>query len=438
MYSAGMRWKGLLLSSIPYDANGGDGGGNPTPVDLKQLAKDLKDTAAAVKASNEDLKRIVEQAAKETKAAGEMAADTKVKFDDLLTKHNGMSSQLLAVEQKLAKFDGSSPADRIEFKSIGDIVVDSKEFKEGNWNSSKKGHVSVKIARKDITSAVSTVGSNTSVGTSLVPADRVPGIVAPPERTMTIRDLLAPGRTSSNSIEYAQETGFTNNAEVVSEGTTKPKSDITFELRTAPVRTIAHIFKASRQILDDAPALRSYIDARARYGLRYAEEIELLTGDGTGQHIDGLISQATPYAASFASPVPEQQMDKLRQAMLQVMLAEFPPTGIVLNPIDWAYIQLLKDSMGRYLIGDPQGVEIPRLWNLPVVETQAMSVDTFLVGNFRVAAQIFDRMDIEILLSTENVDDFEKNMVTIRAEERLALAVYRPEAFVYGDFGRVT
>src|SRR5699024_11048282 len=98
----------------------------------------------------------------------------------------------------------------------------------------------------------------------------------------------------------------------------------------------------------------------------------------------------------------------------------------------WAGIELTKDSEGRYIIGNPIDGIAPRLWNLPVVETNAMTVNNFLVGSFRFAAQIFDRMDIEILLSTENKDDFEKNMVSIRAEERLALAVYRPEAFVTG------
>src|SRR6185369_3694311 len=106
--------------------------------------------------------------------------------------------------------------------------------------------------------------------------------------------------------------------------------------------------------------------------------------------------------------------------------------GIVLHPTDWAKMQLTKDSQLRYIIGNPQDGNAPRLWNLPVVETQSLTVDNFLVGAFKMAAQIFDRMEIEILLSTENSTDFEKNMVTIRAEERAALAVYRPEALVTG------
>jgi HK97 family phage major capsid protein len=203
------------------------------------------------------------------------------------------------------------------------------------------------------------------------------------------------------------------------------------------VRTIAHLFKASRQILDDAPALRSYIDARARYGLRLEEEDELLNGDGTGAHIKGLIPSATAFNAAFVATL-KQRMDTIRLAILQVFLSNFPASGIVLNPTDWAAVQLTKDSTGRYIIGNPQDGNAPRLWNLPVVESLSMPATEFLVGAFDLGAQIFDRMEIEVLLSTENSTDFEKNMITLRAEERLAMAVYRPLAFVHGDFDTAT
>jgi HK97 family phage major capsid protein len=119
--------------------------------------------------------------------------------------------------------------------------------------------------------------------------------------------------------------------------------------------------------------------------------------------------------------------------MLQPVIALLPVSGTVLNPTDWTKIEMLKDGMGRYLIGDPQGVVQKRLWGLPVVDSLAMTAGTFLTGSFKQAAQIFDRMTVEILMSTENVDDFEKNMVSIRAEERLALVVKRPTAFITGN-----
>ena len=145
-------------------------------------------------------------------------------------------------------------------------------------------------------------------------------------------------------------------------------------------------------------------------------------------------------ATAFAAPgglVAGQMIDTVRLGMLQVALAEYPPNGVVLNPIDWAYIEMLKDGEGRYLIGNPQGTLSPSLWGLPVVPTQAMGVDKFLVGAFDLAAQIFDRQDATVEVSTEDQDNFVKNKVTIRAEERLALAIYREEALVYGDLGRV-
>ena len=118
-------------------------------------------------------------------------------------------------------------------------------------------------------------------------------------------------------------------------------------------------------------------------------------------------------------------------------MAEFPATGVVLNPIDWDVMGGVKDTTGRYIIGNPQGTASPTLWGLPVVATNAMAEDKFLVGAFRLGAQVFDRWLARVEVATENEDDFIKNLVTILCEERLALAVYRPQAFIFGDLGRV-
>lgn len=362
-------------------------------------------------------------------ANGEVSAELKEKTDKALSELGDMTTRLGDLEKRAAreKEEGAN-----EQKSLGDMVIDSADYKAGMLTGASRGSIKVTADRAAITSANTTVGAGRSQGTSLVPGARVPGIFGLPERTLTIRDLVLPGQTSSSSIEYVKETGYTNNAAPVAETTAKPYSDLTFDMTSAPVRTIAHLFKASRQILDDAPALRSYIDGRARYGLRFAEENQLLNGSGTGQNIHGLVPQATAFNPAFAAEN-ETGIDRLRLAILQVVLAEYPATAFVLNPIDWAKIELTKDLGGNYIIGNPQGSLTPTLWNLPVVSTQAMAAGEFLTGAFSFAAQIFDRLDIEVLLSSENVDDFEKNMFTIRAEERLAFAVYRPESFVTGD-----
>ncbi len=128
------------------------------------------------------------------------------------------------------------------------------------------------------------------------------------------------------------------------------------------------------------------------------------------------------------------RIDVLRLAMLQTALSELMSTGVVLHPADWAAIELLKDGQGQFIVGNPQGTMTPTLWGQPVVATQSMATGKFLTGAFQLGAQIFDRMDAVVEISTEDDQNFRKNLVTVLAEERLALAVYRPEAFVKGDF----
>ncbi len=386
--------------------------------------KQVEELGANLTKIGDQIKAAAEETNKQIKASGEMHAETRDKVDKLLLEQGSMQARLQEAEQKLLKGAQSNQQEREQ--SIGERVVNDKEM-EG-VNSSFRGSRRVGMPRSAITSA-------TGSGAGLVRPDRMAGIVSGPERRLTIRDLIAPGETESNSIEYVKETGFTNNAAPVAEGAAKPYSEITFALVSAGVRTIAHLFKASRQILDDAKQLQSFINARARYGLMLKEETQLLYGNNTGANLHGIIPQASAYVKPTGATVDtEQHIDRIRLALLQAALAEYAADGIVLNPIDWAVIETLKDSNKNYLIGKPQGQTSPTLWNRPVVETQSIVQNEFLVGAFQMGAQIYDRMDIEVLISTENDKDFENNMVSIRAEERLALAVYRPEAFVTGNF----
>ncbi|MGF9564158.1 phage major capsid protein [Neorhizobium sp. BT27B] len=393
-----------------------------------QLADKIGELGTSLASIKEQVGNLATDFTSKLSANGEVSAELKEKTDKALSELGDVTTRLGDLEKRAAR---EKEQGEDEQKSLGQLVIDSDAYKAGNLTGSSRASIKVSADRAAITTANTTVGAGRSPGTSLVPGARVPGIFGLPERQMTIRDLILPGQTASNNVEYVKETGYTNSAAPVAETTAKPYSDITFDMASAPVRTLAHLFKASRQILDDAPALRSYIDGRARYGLRFVEENQLLNGSGTGQNIAGLVPQATAFAPAF-TPEAVTGIDRLRLAVLQVVLAEYPATAFVLNPIDWAKIELTKDAGENYIIGNPQGSLTPTLWNLPVVSTQAMASGQFLTGAFSYAAQIFDRMDIEVLLSSENVDDFEKNMFTIRAEERLALAVYRPEAFVTG------
>ena len=322
----------------------------------------------------------------------------------------------------------------MQHQSLGQQFVNNEKVKSFLGETTPRGRADMTIK-----AAITSVTTDTDgAAGDLVQTTRLAGVQALPQRRMTVRDLITPGNMDGNALEYVKETGFTNNAGMVAEGAKKPESSMKFDLVSTTAKVVAHYMKASRQILSDASQLASLIDGRLRYGLAFKEEQQLLNGDGTGQNLLGIIPQATAFVAPFDPAGTETNIDNIRLAFLQAELAEFPSTGVVMNPIDWARIELLKDTTGRYIIGNPQGIIGASLWNRPVVTTQAITVDKFLAGAFKLGAQLFDRWQARVEVATENEDDFVKNLVTVLAEERLALAVYRPEAFIYGDFGNIT
>lgn len=394
--------------------------------ETKSAAEMAAETKAAFEAKHDEVKAIAEKALAEAEKGIPLSTTAKELADQALTGMNEAKARLDEMEQKLDRQGNTSDGPL----TAGQRFVEADEFKSFAGQTRPRGRAIIEV--KDISSL--TTDAAGSVGTLVQPQRAAP--VQLPQRRMTIRALLAQGNISTSSIEYDREKGFTNAAAMVAEGALKPQSELQYTEESAHVRTIAHWMRTSVQILADAPALQSIIDNRLRYGLAYVEEAQLLNGDGVGQNLEGLVTAATAFAAP-GGIVAGQMIDTIRLGMLQVALAEYPPNGIVLNPIDWAYIEMMKDADGRYLIGNPQSTLSPTLWNLPVVATQAMTVDKFLVGAFDLAAQIFDRQDATVEVSTEDGDNFVKNKVTIRAEERLALAIYRPEALIHGDLGRV-
>lgn len=401
-----------------------DAPNDPNGKTAEQLAVEVK---AMFQQSLDAVKAIAEDALGKAKAGETLTSSTKEKADEALTKMNTFGEQLATLEQKVAAGRrGGQPEGE---KSIADQLLESDSFK--SWQDSafaKSGRGADVRIKATLTSA--TTDAAGSVGDA-INQTRIPGVLPLPQRRMTVRDLISPGRMDGNTLEYVKETGFVNNAAPVAEAATKPESDLKFDLVTTSAKVIAHWTKASKQVLSDISQLRSIIDQRLLYGLAYVEEQQLLNGDGTGQNLYGIRPQAT----AFAPPITISDLnifDIIRLAHLQAALAEYPATGTVLHPSDWAEMETLKDTTGRYIIGNPQGSTSPTLWALPVVATQAMTVRNFLVGAFRLGAQLFDRWDARVEVGYVN-DDFIKNLVTTLAEERLALAVYRPEAFVAGN-----
>lgn len=408
-------------------------GNNPHARDLqRKAAGDRADDQLELKAIHDglakrdaEIKKFCEQAADEIKAAGKISADTAANLAKLSESGLAVLARLDEVEQKLARRGGDQD---LVIKTNGQLFTESDDFKA----LASKGRGTASISLKAVTSITSLTTGTGGVGAAIRP-DRLEGVISPNLRTFTIRDLIMPGRTGSTAIEYVRESGYQNMANSVAEGAIRPQSDLSFELKTTPVRTIGHHMLASKQVLDDVPMLQSYIDGRMRYGLAYKEEQDLLGGDGTGQNLLGITPQSTAFN-NVLRKAGDTKIDTLRRAILQCRIAEFRPNAIVLNPVDWADIELQKDSTGQYIWVNVSTGGEPKMWRVPVIDTNAVAADHFLVGAFDLGSQIFDREDASVSVSTEDGDNFKKGMVTILAEERLALAVMRPESFIYGAF----
>lgn len=400
----------------------------------KDTATLLKEVSAELVRVSDDFTRKAEAAMAEVKNAGTLATETKAVVDQLATKQtelvgvvDALKVQLGEVEQRSVRRGGRDRGEPVA--SIGaQLVANDEKLKA--FAASLQGGQRLNISISDVQNALISTG----VADGVVEPQRLPGIDRLPQQRLFIRDLIAPGRTTSPAIFWVQQTGFVNNAAVVAENTKKPESSISFATKITPVATIAHLFKASKQILDDFAQLQSTVDAEMRYGLKFAEEQEILFGDGTGVHLEGIVPQAQAFDPAFTVDF-QTPIDDLRLAMLQSQLARLPADGFVLHFIDWAKIELTKNQVGDYILANPLRLAGPTLWGLPIVPTEAPEFQgDFLTGPFKTGAQLFDREDANVVISTENNDDFEKNMVTIRCEERAALAVKRPEGFVTGSF----
>ena len=352
-------------------------------------------------------------------------------------------------------FDAGAQFRPTEAKSLGQMFTDSPEFKSLQGGRNGANMVSPFV----LNSSVANAGFNVKDVYSALPTG-TPGsfgtiqrdaMVTPPTRTKRVRDLFPARTTTAAVIEYFRMLGFTtpgtsavNNAGPVAERSggafaAKPQSSFQFVGEQAPVRTLAHWEAAHRNVLADEPQLRSIIDNELLYGLRLQEDYQILQGDGTGENLKGILEttgiQTYDWSSGATDPVADTKADAIRRAATLALLAYYEPTGVVLNPQDWEDIELTKDANGQYLIAVSvaMGGE-PKLWRVPVVDTPAMPVGQALIGAFGTGAQLYDREQASIRISEQHADFFVRNAIVILAEQRLALAVKRPESFVSVTF----
>lgn len=386
--------------------------------------KALAETQAKLLDTSRELKGWMEKANNEIESVKKLDSETKAALDKLSTKAAELTDKCLDLERRIS--DAGSTEGKSE--SAGEMLTKSEAFQAMAAGRSKFARVELKTA------IVNATGQNQP----LVADMRVPGIINNPNRVLTIRDLMPVGRTASNLVQFTKENVYTNNAAAQysspnRENVTKPESGITFTLANAAVVTLAHFIPVSRQVLDDAPQLESYVNGRLLYGLKLEEEDQLLNGAGTSGSLSGLLASGNNTAYN-RSATGDTRIDTLRKAITQAALSEYAADAIVINPEDWEAIELTKATDGQYIMANPMALAGPQLWGKRVVATNSIAEGTFLVGAFTMGAQVWDRMDAAVQISYEDGDNFKKNMATLLAEERLALTVYRPAAFIKGTF----
>lgn len=401
-----------------------------------------------------------------------VAPGAKRRFQELLTESKGIQeivTGLADVDALGSYLDDPASHDAgarqsagsrgfAQYKSLGEQFVNSTEFKSREGYRMREDFKvdgpdlgshwagAAGIEGKDIYTAVGGTQTRHTFGQ----VEQLP-MVPRQMRTQRVRDLFPVASTTANLIQYVRTMGYLNGvnaARTVPEreeigGVTnfglKPHTSLQFEPAEAPIRTIAHYEVAHRNILDDEPQLRSVIDGELMYGLRLAEDAQILNGDGTGENVLGLLQ--TPGIQRYPGPVlpgPVQAgdtfLDAIRRAATRVWMAFYEPTGIIVHPFDWERMELQKDADGRYIatVTVADGAQ-KRLWQLPVTATPAMNEGTALVGAFGLGAKIYDRQQGNIRVSDQHADLFVRNAVAILAEQRIGLVVPRPESMVAVD-----
>lgn len=398
----------------------------------EQVAEKLK---AELKNLGDQVDAKINSFAEKVKANGNEAATAltsklKEELSGEIAKYNTLHSELTKrmdlIETKAGKF-----GEVMARKSMADIFM--QKFSDAGVKPKFKGTVEFTSKDFEQLEIKATDMTPTNTFTNNVPGyQHLPEIHFDPDRRTRIRDLILQGTTQQTAVEYIRETAFEDNTDVTAPGAEFNQNDFDMTAYTANVRKITAYVMLAEEMMEDVEGMTSYILARLPGKLNKDEDTQILAGAGTGQNLSGLITNATAYSDNLADSA-VQRIDVLVDAVRQVVDDEYVPSFILLNPADVYSIALTKGTDGHYILPWILGVASPQLAGVPIVMSTAQTSGTFLVGS-REAAQVFFKKELAIEFSKESEDNFIKGMVTVRAQKRLALAIYKPTALLTGTF----
>lgn len=399
----------------------------------------IEETLAALQLEQ---KTYHDKGAAELKTHGTILEETKNNITKLQTQVDALDVKLA---QRLIADQGQGPTLVKTFQENESVQRLLKD-RSGKAVIQLKGRdIEELMSRKSIITGVTsgTAGGDplNPVGvatTGVLQIDRIPGITPEARQVLKIRDLFSARPTTMQVVDFVKVTTPMSIASPVPEASVKPENVLTFQSVSEKVRLLATWIPATRQVLDDFVELMGFIQSAMPYYVNLEEELQLLAGDNTGENLHGILAQAQAFSAGLL-PTPGHgwnKIDVIATAIRQINASkEIDPTFAVMHTNDWWDIRLTKDGFGRYILGDPQIAVRPNIFGLDVVPTTSMAPGTFLVGSGSpIAAEIRDRMDMQVEISTEHSDYFTRNLVAIRAEKRLALITKRVNSFVTGSF----
>lgn len=392
--------------------------------------KELKDSLELqLKTGFQGLQAKYDAAIAEVEKGNQVATELKKDIQTQKDELQKVIDQVQDLEQKGVKLRGQPG----EGKSFIDLVKGDDSYK--NLQQKAASRAEIEVIKSDLASMKET--KVTSAG--LVVPNYDPTIQPGIRQELRIRDLLTTIPVSGQSYSYFKELLHTRGAAPVAEGALKPTSNVTFETVTDRVKKIAVWMPVTDEALDDVPQLLGYIQELLRYDLKLEEEAQILKGDGTGENLNGLMTQATTYDAALTK-AGDTAIDIMRRAIYQVRKqSKLSADGLVMTELDWMNIELQKDGENRYLFANLQGLVTPVLWGRPVITSDSVDEGDedaggeFLVANFARSSILFDRMSFLFKMGLIN-DQFIKNERALLVEERLGLGVRRREALVKGRF----
>lgn len=407
------------------------------------------DTARLVK-QYEDMKRLVDEIRVEAKMTGTIDVAQALLAELAGSSAGGQQPEAPVVPSVRAQKSGIVDPNGMTF---GEAFVKSPaydgfltQYRGSDGRIREVGNV--KSDTFDVpgfrSKALLTGANDSAAGAFVTPYRYAPVVDLIGNRELSVRDLCTNVSIQSDSFEFVQVTGKTNNAAAVAEATTsadnavygtpiagsglKPESDLAFAVVSTPVETIAHLMPITRRAAADAPQVRQLVDAFLIQGLKEKEEDQILNGNGTSPNVRGILQAVGISTVGSAGT----DIDAVVDAIRVIRNERRRPTAIVAHPDDWYSAGFLtaKDSTGQYLIGDPRASieQLNTLWGLRVVVTEAMTVNTLLVGDFTQAI-VADREQSAIYVTDSHKDWFARNLLAVLAEERLAVGVLDAKAF---------